>query len=432
MAKFNLNLRDAGATTETPIHLVARWNNQKLVIKTGYSANPAQWDKDKQRLKTTQGIPNRLTNKQINAKLAEIVSTAESQFVKFETQNDRQPSVKEYGDILKTEFDFAPAPAKNLGLFDFMEQHLKEMSTGINPKSKRPYAVATLKTYRQCITHLRAYATTKKKKLDFDSIDLDFYHSYVEYLTNEGFKTNHIGKLIKMLKTFLNEAIERGLTNNIHHKKKRFIAPREQVSNIYLTLEELQGLWNLDFSKEPRLENVRDLFIFGCYTGLRFSDFTKVKSQNIDLKEGLIDIRTQKTDEMVSVPILPITRAIIKKYEGKTANSLPVSISNQRFNEYLKEVAERFTPLHETITKETTVRGHKVTQTLPKWQLVTTHTARRSFATNMFKEGFPAQTIMKITGHRTEASFMTYLKLSPREYAKTILRDWESKFAISQ
>jgi integrase len=157
-----------------------------------------------------------------------------------------------------------------------------------------------------------------------------------------------------------------------------------------------------------------------------------VKSQNIDLKEGLIDIRTQKTDEMVSVPILPITRAIIKNYEGKTANSLPVSISNQRFNEYLKEVAERFTPLHETITKETTVRGHKVTQTLPKWQLVTTHTARRSFATNMFKEGFPAQTIMKITGHRTEASFMTYLKLSPREYAKTILRDWESKFAISQ
>jgi integrase len=433
MAKFNFNLRDSGATSETPIHLVVRWDNQRLVIKTGLSTIPAMWDKEKQRLKTTPSIQQRAIQQQKNAILSERISEAESQFIKFVTGNDRQPSVKEFSDILKTVFDFAPAPSNDkTGLFDFMQQFLNEMAAGINPKSKQPYAPGTVKTYRQCLTHLQGYATAKRKKLDFDSIDLDFYISYNEYLTGRGFRPNYIGKLIKMLKTFLNEALERGLTNNINHKKKRFTPPKEKVTNIYLTLEELNELWKLDFSKEPRLENVRDLFLFGCFTGLRFSDFSTVHSNNIDIKEGLIDIRTQKTGELVSIPILPITRAILSKYEGKTENSLPVSISNQKFNQYLKEIAQRFIPLHATTTKETTLRGKKVLQTVPKWQLVTTHTARRSFATNMFLQGFPAQSIMKITGHRTEAAFMTYLKMSPRENAKSILKEWNSKFAVNQ
>lgn len=434
MPKFNLNLRDAASKEETPIHLVIRWNNQRLKITTGYNADPKLWDINLQRLKTSPGIPKRATNKQINAKLSERIVEAEGLFIRFETSHDRQPTLKEFTEILNDAFGYSTNQGIDgkLNLFDFMEQFLKEMAGGFNPRSKQPYAKGTISTYRQCLTHLREYAVSKRMRLDFDAIDLDFYLSYNEYLSSRGFRPNYIGKLIKMLKTFLNEALERGLTNNINHKKKRFTPPKEKVTTIYLTLDELSELWKLDFSKEPRLENVRDLFLFGCFTGLRFSDFSKVSAENIDLKEGVIEIRTQKTDELVSIPILPITKEILSKYEGKTANSLPNSISNQKFNAYLKEIAERFIPLHARITKESIIRGKKVLQTVPKWQLVTTHTARRSFATNMFLSGFPAQSIMKITGHRTEAAFMTYLKMSPRENAKAILKEWNQKFAVNQ
>jgi integrase len=433
MPKFNLNLRDAGSLTETPVNLVIRWNNQKLKIRTGYAVNPKQWDSDKQRLKTSPGIPQRAINQQVNAKLSERITEAETQFIKFETTNGRQPTLPELTDLLNSAFGYSESKAMaKIGLFEFMEQFLKEMAAGVNPKSKQPYSAGTIGTYRQCLTHLRDYAASKRLRLDFDSIDLDFYLSYTEYLSGRGYRPNYIGKLIKMLKTFLNEALERGLTDNINHKKRRFTPPKEKVDNIYLTFDELAELWRLDFSKEPRLENVRDLFLFGCYTGLRFSDFSKVSADNIDLNEGVIEIQTQKTGQLVSIPILPITREILAKYAGKTANSLPNSISNQKFNAYLKEIAERFLPLHATTSKESTIRGKKVSQTVPKWQRVTTHTARRSFATNMFLSGFPAQSIMKITGHRTEASFMTYLKMSPRENAKSILKEWNQKFAANQ
>ena len=104
---------------------------------------------------------------------------------------------------------------------------------------------------------------------------------------------------------------------------------KEKVSNISLNTHELISLFNLDLSKEPRLEKVRDMFLFGCYTGLRFSDFSKIKPQYINLENSIIHIPTQKTGEDVSLPILPIAKLIINKYKDKTPNSLPPSIANQ-------------------------------------------------------------------------------------------------------
>jgi integrase len=182
----------------------------------------------------------------------------------------------------------------------------------------------------------------------------------------------------------------------------------------------------LDLTSEPRLENVRDLFVFGCYTGLRFSDFTAVKLQDIDLEEKLIEIQTQKTKELVAIPIYPITEQIIAKYKDKTQNSLPTPISNQKFNIYIKEVAQRLNTLNTQISEELWLNGKKVVRTVSKWEKVSSHTARRSFATNMFILGYRAQMIMKITGHRTESSFMAYLKMSPRESAKSMLKEWKN------
>ena len=433
MAKFNLNLRDANAKDETPVHLVIRWNNQKIAINTGYNAHPPQWNKSKQRLDTSNSNPKRLLNQQINAHLSHRTAEAENLFTEFETTQKRKPSPEELRALLNQAFGRKGADTqKAASLFDFVDSLLKEIATGINPKTNKPYSPKTPNTYRQCLNKLKDYATAKKKRIDFDTITLDFYLSFLEYLTRQGFKKNYIGKIIKTLKTFMNEGLERGLTTNTAHKGRRFVVPREKANNIYLTIEELTAMFNMDLSKNKRLENVRDLFLFGCFTGLRFSDFSKVKPGNIDTTEGIIDIETQKTGELVSIPILPITKAILRKYEGKTTNGLPQSISNQKFNQYLKEIAARLPELHTPVFDEYEQNGKMVSKTSPKWQKVTTHTARRSFATNMFKQGFPTYTIMKITGHRTEAAFLTYLKISPRDSAKIILRDYESKLAINQ
>jgi site-specific recombinase XerD len=425
MAKFNLNLRSADSHEETPIHLVVRWQNQRIVVNTGYSVIPKFWDVNNQRLYTKPSMERKDLNMKLNSMLSKIVSDAECLFVDFESINKRRPSKEEFQRILQNLIrPQNTKPLKSESLFEFIEQFLQEMRNGVNPKTGKFYAPKTPETYRICLDKLKDFGVKAKRKIDFDDINLEFYDDFVAYLSECGYKRNYIGKQIRTLKTFLNEAMERGLTKNVAHKSRRFTAPSEQVSNIYLSITELDELFALDLTSQPRLENVRDLFVFGCYTGLRFSDFTRVKSQDIDLEEKLIEIQTQKTKEMVAIPIYPITEQIIAKYKDKTQNSLPTPISNQKFNIYIKEVAQRLNTLNVKITEEFWLNGKRVVKTCLKWEKVSSHTARRSFATNMFILGYRAQNIMKITGHRTESSFMAYLKMSPRENAKSMLKEW--------
>jgi len=159
------------------------------------------------------------------------------------------------------------------------------------------------------------------------------------------------------------------------------------------------------------LARVRDLFLIGCYTGLRFSDLSKLNKDNITV-DNTINITTLKTNQKVIVPIHPITKQIFEKYNYQ----LPREISNQKFNEYLKDVA-KIAGIKELITTESTVGGFKVSHTTEKYNLVTSHTARRSMATNAFLMDMPSISIMKITGHKTESAFMRYIKMSAKDNA---------------
>ena len=431
MARFNLNLRQANAENETQINLIVRWDNQKITISTGEYTNPRDWIKSKQRLDVTKSNPRRIINAQINTRLSKFISDAELYFNEYQTLHHTKPSKSELLKLLNSKFHNKVVIEKKKDLFEFMEVLIMEMKTGINPKNSKPYAKQTPSTYNQCLLQLREFSTHSKMKVDFETIDLDFYYSFYEFLaTHKGFRLNYVGKIIKTLKTFLNEALERKLTTNIAHKGRRFVAPKEKVSNIYLNTNELHMLYTLDLTSEPRLERVRDMFIFGCYTGLRFSDFSKVKRQYINFTDEMIHMPTQKTGEDVSLPILPIAKSIIIKYKDKTSNSLPPSIANQTFNRYIKEVAMRIPELSEEISVDYHIQGKKISQTFKKWEKVSSHTARRSFATNLTLMGFPTQVIMRITGHRTEASFQTYLKMSNFESTNIIIRDWESRLKI--
>jgi len=135
-------------------------------------------------------------------------------------------------------------------------------------------------------------------------------------------------------------------------------------------------------------------------------------------------VKTQKTGEKVVIPLHWTVKNILEKY-SETAKGLPRDLSNQRMNDYLKEIG-REVKIDEQIHRANTKDGLKVSTNVPKWELITTHTARRSFATNLYKNGYPTIGIMQITGHRTEKSFMKYIKVSHEENAEKLIQHWKT------
>jgi integrase len=289
-----------------------------------------------------------------------------------------------------------------------------------NDKTGKPLALTTIRGLKQTLRILKEYKTVKHRKIDFDTIDYEFYLDFKSHLEKElTFTANTVGKHIKHLKTVLNEASQEGLNTNHRYKSKRFKAISEPVNSIYLNESELSDLWNLDLSGNKRLASVRDLFLIGCWTGLRFSDFTRLNSANVQKEDGhpYFKIETQKTGAVVTIPIVPPIMPVLDQYGGIDGLSLPKGISNQKMNEYLKELAQKVESLNVTFDKERTKAGLKVSSQKMKWEFVSTHTARRSFASNMFQRKIPVSLIMAITGHKTEHEFYKYIQMKPNEQA---------------
>ncbi|MES2138900.1 MAG: site-specific integrase [Bacteroidota bacterium] len=429
MAKYNFNLREATASTETPINFVIRWDNNRLVYPTNETVNPKYWQTDKkksdfQRATNTKQFP---AHSELNSRLTFIHSTAENLFRCFLNDNKRQPTVEELRELLNKELNGKQNTEKKLDFFGFIERFISDSKNRTNDSTGKPLNVVTIRIYKRSKDLLLEFSRGRKNKIDFDSINLDFYFDYTAFLTNEKkFSTNTIGKHIRTLKIFLNDATERGLNTSFAYKSKRFKIQNEKTESIYLTEKELEDIYKLDLSNNPRLDKVRDLFLVGCWTGLRFSDFSTITPENI--KGDFIEIETQKTKQKVLIPIHNTVKQIMKKYKGKYPNSLPPSISNAKMNEYIKEFAKMDIKSLEVSTSKTFTKGGiNITKSSEKHKLITTHTARRSFATNLYKDKVPAYTIMQITGHKTEKAFLSYIKVTNDEHAKILQLHWQQK-----
>lgn len=224
----------------------------------------------------------------------------------------------------------------------------------------------TVKGYKQTAREIEGYIALTGKRLQFENVDLDFYLSFVEYLTNKGYSPNTVGARIKDLKMFMNEAYERNLHTNMDFKKKRFSKPKEETYSVYLNSDELKKIYKCDLSDEPRLDRVRDLFLIGCCTGLRFSDLSLLSSDNIDNVESVITIKTVKTGRTVVIPLHAIVRQILQKYD----NELPRVPSNQKFNDYIKEIAKK-AEINEPILLQRTKGTLTYAETKPKYVFIT-------------------------------------------------------------
>ncbi|MBL4676398.1 MAG: site-specific integrase [Mucilaginibacter sp.] len=423
MAEVNFYLRDNKAEKDTGVLLYLSYNGVRLNICTVERINPKFWDATNQRAKQTKSFP---TNAEFNARLNYVRNKVQETYRKYLNDNDQiQPSPLTIRTLIKFQFNgkTEKQASKPLTLVSYAENYVHQIETGkrITREGKR-LSKSTLKIHKTHLSILKEYELTKQKPITFEDVNLDFYLDFTQYLTTiRKYSINTIGKHIKTLKGILNEATETGKNTKLDFKSKRFVAPAQAIDNVYLNADELKILEQYDFSANGRLDRVRDLFLIGCWTGLRFSDFSTIAVKNI--KERVIQIKTQKTGKEVIIPIHPTVRAIINKYSGKTENGLPTPLSNQKMNEYLKEIGKA-AGINEIIQKGITKAGKEVTINEPKYKYITTHTARRSFATNAYHLNVPSITIMAITGHSTESSFMKYIKVTPTEHASKLLEIW--------
>ena len=255
-----------------------------------------------------------------------------------------------------------------------------------------------------------------KKDMLLSDIDNVFYQKFVGYLQREGLANNTIGREIKTLKIFIN-SLDADRKALVDISKLRVL--KEEVDNIYLNEEELQMIHDAELP--PHLDRVRDCFLLLAWTGCRYSDLQQIDKSNI--KGEVLTFRQHKTNNRVSIPIHPVVREVLEKYNYE----LPAEISNQKFNDYIKEVA-RLAGMTMIETKTRTEGGKAKTTRCEKWQLVSSHTGRRSFATNMYKRGLPSIMIMSITGHKTESAFLKYIKVRSEEHAEMMLNEWRKMY----
>lgn len=409
MPLFNFYLKDVKAKTATSIYMQSKYNCfERLMLTTGEKILPEHWDSTTKRAIVKY---NRIEYASINDWLSKMEMAAKDYFrsCKFE---GFIPTAAQLKSHLEQKFNLNPKPPVSIPktvpvtVLSYVDRFI---TNEVNNKSE-----GTIYVYNTCKRHLIGFINfLGKKDIGFDEITEEFYNGFIQYLNSLNFARNTVGKQIKVLKTFLNAATDRGINTNLFFKSKLFKKPLEDVDKIALSETEIQSIYSLDLSGEGSIEAVRDLFVIACYTGFRFSDFSTLTREHIS--ENFITKTTLKTKAKVIIPIHPIVREILIKYD----NDIPHAYTNAHANSLLKDIAKR-AKINTDVEIIKTIAGKTVRNVYKKWELVSTHAGRRSFATNSYLAGVPAISIMKMTSHKSESVFLQYIRVSELENAELI------------
>lgn len=409
MANTTIHPRDFKAKNKTALYCILIFNKKKVKIPTGISIELKYWSSAKNQIKSSYyGDATALNNK-----LRKLQDCAISEYNRFTDSNNREPSPGEIKKIIEVEvFGGTKDNKVPKDIYSYWGYFIDNQKKIDNATTGNKITEATIKGYFNTLQKIKDFEIDCNYSISFDSIDLEFYNLFVEYLESKGYTKNYVGKHIKVLKTILNDATANGVNKNLKYKSSKFTTPTEETTAVYLKDSELFELEQLDLSKSIRLDRARDLFLLLCYTGQRFQSLKDiVNPKNRDSE--FIRIKQQKTGIEIVIPILPAVQNIFDKYD-----SIEV-ISNARLNLYIKEVCKMVDSLHTKVDVEYTKSGMKISKQQPKHELIGTHTGRRSFATNFYnKKTFPIGLIMAITGHKKETTFFKYIRATPDDNAK--------------
>lgn len=308
-------------------------------------------------------------------------------------------------------------------LIEMIELYKDELKNKINKKTGRKIAPATLRNFNTTISRLKKYEAFKKTRLNIHDIDLTFHGDYYKYASNKlMLSVNSIGKDLRQIKTVCLDARDKGYSINKQLESRKFNAPSEPTDFVTLTEFEIEKIKNTEFKKVGYLENARDWLIIGCWTGCRVNDLMQLTTNNILITaqgQKFIRYTQSKTGKQVDIPIHEDVQAILDRLKD-----FPRPISNVKFNEYIKEVCLKVGLTNEVKgTKQNRKTHLKETGIFQKWELIRSHTCRRSFATNHYNK-LSNKLIMAVTGHATEKMLLNYIGETENDHLEDFLSAW--------
>ena len=397
--KFTLNrgLEITDSKSFYPIYVRYR-NGRKCDFTRSLkvSVRPENWNESKEEVKEKKGSSDAV---QINNRIRAVKRYFED-YTRSLIESGTTPTTKEAKDAFKAWNN--PIKQQTHNLFTFFEKYIDDS------KNKE----STKKAHRTTLRFLERF-NQEVRPIDFEDMDFTFYDDFMKFCDETEQGTNTRGKHIKTLKTVLNHAVKHKLITNTEFRG--FKVDKEEVYNVYLTPDELRALEALELPEGSTDIRVRDLFLIGAWTGLRVSDFNRLNEYNITEKNGIrfIDIKTEKTGKRVVIPIHPVVERVLQRHGNKP----PLRVAEQTINRKLKGLCMD-AGIDETIQIDISGKGYNKVM---KCDLVKTHTARRSFATNAYlARTFDTFEIMSITGHTTQQNFLNYIKADELEKAQRL------------
>ena len=406
MASVSFYLR---SKTTDPAAIMGRlyYNGNEISFSIGYSVSPKNWNQKAQRVSAKERAADDI-NTALQKKSAEVLKIHDD--------------LKREGNLSNIEIkkQLVGDTEVKTSLYAHIEKCITTRER-LNKKDRNGYD-RTLSKYRVTFSRLQEFAKEKyKQDIDFGDIDLDFYSDYTGWLRAIPLSENTVGKDVQTLKRFLNTATIQGLNTKFIYKSNDFRTPKKEKKHIYLNEDEVNHLYNMNLT--GHLDKARDIFIIGCRTGLRVSDYGKCISDAIESSNLICIDETDKTGEPVYIPMHWQVKAILDKHNG-----LPPLISDQKLNTYIKELCKSAGITYKVKdTREGRNKPENTGDYCEKYQLITTHTGRRSCATNMYLSGFDLYFIQGILGHTKIEQTIKYLGVTRKLVA---MREVENPYFL--
>ena len=408
-----MNVRFSIAHKNDPSSLIlchVTWKGRRVRITSGLSCKPCDWNQTEQSVKDSP---------EINKKLEALVKSCHI-FYDYNLEKGVIPSVKDFQAHIKektTPALKAPAPVnqKNNLLSDF-EKFIDTAADGSRLNQGRQFAQNTIVNYRTVLGHLKSFSNKYHFKLKYENMTDIFYDKFCDYLIKKGLTANSQGRMISVVKTFLRYALDKGLHNNAAFISKFHIHTKDSTL-IALTMPEIKEIINLDLSGNEKMKLTRDNFLIQCFTGLRFSDLKRLQPNNVDYYNMVINIVAQKTQDMLTIPITDIMRPYIGSYIFYVPK---LSLYNRNIKALCKLAG-----INQPIERTKFIGGRPLTETKAKYELISSHTARRTFVTLSLSLGILPKHIMGITGHKQLQTMEKYIKFAQGESLAAVSSAWD-------
>lgn len=398
---YTFKLKQPSGTKESLIYFRSFFNNENknFIYSTGEKIKPSEWDFEGRQ-------PNDLNGRTKKAEIHRSVKMQLDRYSSFFTEIvNRYKNINEEltVDILKQRFDekFKKITVKS----DFFRIYQEFLDEKENDYTGNSISNSTLKRYKCNKNLLEDFESICKVKITLGKFDDKLYNKFLKYCIEEKkHSANTLHRNVGLLKTFLLWALNKKYTynNNFITFKK---PAKFTTDEIALNYEQVELIYNYDFSDNKRLERVRDLFVFGCTTGMRFGNYSTISRSDVDGNFiRVIDLKSKSKN--LAIPLNSISKSILEKYDY----NLP-SITNQKMNEYIKEVFKKL-EFTDEIKKTMKYGDELVDQKAEFWTRISSHTARRSFITIMKNKRVPDKVIMSYTGHTSLEVFNAYYRPS--------------------